>query len=428
VTPPAVLPHVVILGGGFGGLYAARALRRAPLRLTLVDRRNHHLFQPLLYQVATAALNPSDIAVPIRRVLRRQKNATVLLGEATAVDVAGRRVVLADGELPYDYLVIATGAAHSYFGHDDWSPYAPGLKTIEDALEIRRRILLAFEAAERDPDPETRRAWLSFVVIGGGPTGVELAGALAEIARLILRTDFRSIDPASARVALIEAGPRILPAFAPALSEEAARELAGLGVEVITGAAATSVDATGVSLGERRLQARNVLWAAGVAASPIAGSLGIALDRAGRVPVAPDLTLPGHPEVFVIGDLAALRQDGKPVPGVAPAAKQMGRHAARNILRAVRGLPHAPFRYRDAGSLATIGRAAAVAEFGRLKLSGFIAWLAWLLVHIYFLIGFRNRLLVMLQWAWLYLRHDSGARLITGEVGPVSGRAPPGRR
>ena len=428
MTPPAVLPHVVILGGGFGGLYAARALRRAPLRLTLVDRRNHHLFQPLLYQVATAALNPSDIAVPIRRVLRRQKNATVLLGEATAVDVAGRRVVLADGELPYDYLVIATGAAHSYFGHDDWSPYAPGLKTIEDALEIRRRILLAFEAAERDPDPETRRAWLSFVVIGGGPTGVELAGALADIARLILRTDFRSIDPASARVALIEAGPRILPAFAPALSEEAARELAGLGVEVITGAAATSVDATGVSLGERRLQARNVLWAAGVAASPIAGSLGIALDRAGRVPVAPDLTLPGHPEVFVIGDLAALRQDGKPVPGVAPAAKQMGRHAARNILRAVRGLPHVPFRYRDAGSLATIGRAAAVAEFGRLKLSGFIAWLAWLLVHIYFLIGFRNRLLVMLQWAWLYLRHDSGARLITGEVGPVSGRAPPGRR
>ncbi|OLD66330.1 MAG: FAD-dependent oxidoreductase [Acidobacteria bacterium 13_1_40CM_2_68_5] len=417
-----------MLGGGFGGLDAARALRRAPLRLTLVDRRNHHLFQPLLYQVATAALNPSDIAVPIRRVLRRQENATVLLGEATAVDVAGRRVVLADGEVPYDYLVIATGASHSYFGHDDWSPFAPGLKTIEDALEIRRRILLAFEAAERDPDPGARRAWLSFVVIGGGPTGVELAGALADIARLILRTDFRSIDPASARVALIEAGPRILPAFAPALSEEAARELAELGVEVITGTAATSIDATGVSLGERRLQARNVLWAAGVAASPIAGSLGIPLDRAGRVPVAPDLTLPGHPEVFVIGDLAALRQNGKPVPGVAPAAKQMGRHAARNILRAVRGLPHAPFRYRDAGSLATIGRAAAVAEFGRLKLSGFIAWLAWLLVHIYFLIGFRNRLLVMLQWAWLYLRHDSGARLITGEVASVLGRAPPGRR
>ncbi len=428
MTPPPVLPRVVILGGGFGGLDAARALRRAPLRLTLVDRRNHHLFQPLLYQVATAALNPSDIAVPIRRVLRRQENATVLLGEATAVDVAGRRVVLADGEVPYDYLVIATGASHSYFGHDDWSPFAPGLKTIEDALEIRRRILLAFEAAERDPDPGARRAWLSFVVIGGGPTGVELAGALADIARLILRTDFRSIDPASARVALIEAGPRILPAFAPALSEEAARELAELGVEVITGTAATSIDATGVSLGERRLQARNVLWAAGVAASPIAGSLGIPLDRAGRVPVAPDLTLPGHPEVFVIGDLAALRQNGKPVPGVAPAAKQMGRHAARNILRAVRGLPHAPFRYRDAGSLATIGRAAAVAEFGRLKLSGFIAWLAWLLVHIYFLIGFRNRLLVMLQWAWLYLRHDSGARLITGEVASVLGRAPPGRR
>ena len=403
-------PRVVILGGGFGGLYAARALRRAPLRLTLVDRRNHHLFQPLLYQVATAALNPSDIAVPIRRILRRQANATVLLGEATAVDLPGRRVVLADGEVPYDYR------------------FAPGLKTIEDALEIRRRILLAFEAAEREPDPGTRRTWLTFVVIGGGPTGVELAGALGEIARLILKTDFRSIDPASARVVLVEAGPRILPAFAPALSEEAARELAGLGVEVITGSAATSIDAGGVSLGTRRLDARNVLWAAGVAASSIAGSLGVPLDRAGRVPVAPDLTLPGHPEVFVIGDLAALRQDGKPVPGVAPAAKQMGRHAARNILRAVRGLPHAPFRYRDAGSLATIGRAAAVAEFGRIKLSGFIAWLAWMLIHIYFLIGFRNRLLVMLQWTWLYLRHDSGARLITGDIGTAGGRAPTGRR
>ncbi len=343
---PGHQPRVVILGGGFGGLYAARALRRAPLRLTLVDRRNHHLFQPLLYQVATAALNPSDIAVPIRRVLRRQENATVLLGEATVVDVAGRRVILSDGELPYDYLVVATGATHSYFGHDDWS----------------------------------------------------------------------------------EAGPRILPAFAPSLSAEAARELARLGVEVITGIAATSIDATGVSLGERRLDARNVLWAAGVAASPIARSLGIPLDRAGRVPVAPDLTLPGHPEVFVIGDLAALRQAGKPVPGVAPAAKQMGRHAARNILRAVRGLPYAPFRYRDAGSLATIGRAAAVAEFGRLRLSGFIAWLAWLLVHIYFLIGFRNRLLVMLQWAWLYLRHDSGARLITGEVRVEPWGGDPGNR
>ena len=398
------------------------------MRVTLVDRRNHHLFQPLLYQVATAGLNPSDIARPIRSVLADQDNAEVLLAEVVGIDRGARKVVLADGEIGYDYLILATGATHSYFGHDAWAAHAPGLKSIEDALEIRRRTLLAFEAAEREPDPGRRRTGLTFVVIGGGPTGVELAGALGEIARRVLKADFRSIDPASARVILIEAGPRILPAFAPSLSAEAARELARLGVEVITGIAATSIDATGVSLGERRLDARNVLWAAGVAASPIARSLGIPLDRAGRVPVAPDLTLPGHPEVFVIGDLAALRQAGKPVPGVAPAAKQMGRHAARNILRAVRGLPYAPFRYRDAGSLATIGRAAAVAEFGRLRLSGFIAWLAWLLVHIYFLIGFRNRLLVMLQWAWLYLRHDSGARLITGEVRVEPWGGDPGNR
>jgi len=418
----------VILGGGFGGLYAARALRCAPVRLTLVDRRNHHLFQPLLYQVATAALNPSDIAVPIRRVLRRQENATVLLGEATAVDLAARKVILADGEVPYDYLVVATGATHSYFGHDDWARFAPGLKTIEDALEMRRRILLAFEAAERETDPARRSAWLTFVVIGGGPTGVELAGALAEIARRILSTDFRGIDPASARVVLLEAGPRILGAFDPVMSERATRELRVLGVEVITAAAATEIDALGVSAGARRLSARNVLWAAGVAASPIGRSLGVPLDRSGRVPVAPDLTLPGHAEVFVIGDLAALRQDGRTVPGVAPAAKQMGRHAARGIRRALRGLPGEPFHYRDAGMLATVGRAAAVAEFGRFRLSGFLAWLFWLVVHIYFLIGFRNRLLVVLQWAWLYLRQESGARLITGETGAsFGGDAPRGR-
>jgi NADH dehydrogenase len=428
MADPQSPPRVVILGGGFGGLYAARALRRAPLRLTVIDRRNHHLFQPLLYQVATAALNPSDIAVPIRRILRRQENATVILGEATAIDVAARKVILADGEVPYDFLIVATGAAHSYFGHDDWEPFAPGLKTIEDALAIRRRILLAFEAAERETDPEARRAFLTFVVVGGGPTGVELAGAVAEIGRHILRRDFRSIDPASARVVLVEAGPRILGTFDARLSEKARRALERLGSEVVTGSPVTSIDATGVVLGGRRITSRNVLWAAGVAASPIAKSLGAPLDRAGRVPVAPDLTLPGHPEIFVIGDLATLQQDGRPIPGVAPAATQMGRHTARNILRTLRGLPYEPFRYHDAGSLATIGRAAAVAQFGRVLLSGLLAWMAWLLIHIYFLIGFRNRILVMLQWAWLYLRYDSGARLITGETGSLLDRGTASRR
>jgi len=430
MTTQSAPPRVVILGGGFGGLYAARALRRARARVTLVDRRNHHVFQPLLYQVATAALNPSDIAVPIRHILSRQANVEVILGEAASVDVAGRRVILTDGEIPYDYLIVATGATHSYFGRDEWAPFAPGLKTIDDALEIRRRILLAFEAAERETDRDRRAAWLTFVIVGGGPTGVELAGAIAEIARRILREDFRRIDPRSARVLLAEAGPRLLPAFDAGLAEKTERSLRALGVEVLTGSPVTAIDATGVSIGERRVAARIVLWAAGVAASPLARSLGAPLDRAGRVPVAPDLTLPGHPEVFVIGDLAALRQDGRPVPGVAPAAKQMGRQTARNILRALRGLPYRPFRYRDAGSLATIGRAAAVADFGRIRLWGLPAWLAWLVIHIYFLIGFRNRLLVILQWAWLYLRCESGARLITGEVASIprrdgAGRPPP---
>jgi NADH dehydrogenase len=430
MTTQSAPPRVVILGGGFGGLYAARALRRARARVTLVDRRNHHVFQPLLYQVATAALNPSDIAVPIRHILSRQANVEVILGEAASVDVAGRRVILTDGEIPYDYLIVATGATHSYFGRDEWAPFAPGLKTIDDALEIRRRILLAFEAAERETDRDRRAAWLTFVIVGGGPTGVELAGAIAEIARRILREDFRRIDPRSARVLLAEAGPRLLPAFDAGLAEKTGRSLRALGVEVLTGSPVTAIDATGVSIGERRVAARIVLWAAGVAASPLARSLGAPLDRAGRVPVAPDLTLPGHPEVFVIGDLAALRQDGRPVPGVAPAAKQMGRQTARNILRALRGLPYRPFRYRDAGSLATIGRAAAVADFGRIRLWGLPAWLAWLVIHIYFLIGFRNRLLVILQWAWLYLRCESGARLITGEVASIprrdgAGRHPP---
>jgi NADH dehydrogenase len=414
-------PHVVIIGGGFGGLSAAKALRKAPLRLTLLDRRNHHLFQPLLYQVATAALNASDIAVPIRSILRTQKNATVLMGEADSIDVAKRRVVLTDGELSYDYLVIATGATHSYFGHDEWAPYAAGLKTIEDAIEIRRRMLLAFERAEREPDPERQRDWLTFVIVGGGPTGVELAGALAEVAHHALARDFRAIDPTRSRILLIEGGPRILPPFPPELSEKALEQLKGLGVEVRCGAVATGIDAEGVFIGSERIKARTVLWAAGVAASPLARSLGVPLDRAGRVLVTPELTVPGHPEVFVIGDLASLQQDGKPLPGVAPTAMQEGRHTAENLRRAIRGEPLQPFRYHDKGSLAVIGRGAGVAAFSKSNWSGLIAWWAWLLVHIFYLIGFRNRVLVLLEWAWAYLTWQRGARLITGGQKSTSG-------
>ena len=403
----------MILGGGFAGLNAARALRREPVEVVLIDRRNHHLFQPLLYQVATAALNPSDIAQPIRKILRTQRNAGVALAEARAIDPARKVVTLADGELPFDFLVVATGATHSYFGHPEWERHAPGLKTLEDALAIRRRVLLAYEAAERETDEARQSAWLTFVVVGGGPTGVELAGALAEIARQGLRDDFRRIDPRRARVILIEAGPRILPGFPERLSHSAVAQLARLGAEVLTGSAVTSIDPEGVTLGERRVAARTVLWAAGVAASPIARSLGVSLDRTGRVPVAPDLSLPGSPNIFVVGDLAALQQDGRPVPGVAPAAIQEGSHAARNIARILRGKPTLPFRYHDKGSLATIGRASAVADFGRLRLSGPIAWLAWLLVHIFFLIGFRNRLRVLFEWVWAYWTYDRGARLIT---------------
>jgi NADH dehydrogenase len=422
--PPPERPHVVILGGGFGGLYATRALRRAPVRVTLVDRRNHHLFQPLLYQVATAALNPSDIATPIRRVVRRQRNAEVVLAAATAIDVPGKRVLLSDGELRFDRLIVATGATHSYFGHDEWEKLAPGLKSIEDALEIRRRVLLAFEAAERDPVPERRSQWMTFVVVGAGPTGVELAGALAEISRQVLKRDFRHIDPGAARVLLIEAGPRLLPVYSPASSEAARRQLEQLGAEVHAGKPVTAIDEEGVTLGQERIGARTVLWAAGVRASPLAASLGVPLDRAGRVRVEPDLTIPGCPSIFVIGDLAALEEAGKPVPGVAPAAMQEGRHAARNILRSLRGQPHQPFHYLDKGSLATIGRAAAVAEIRGLRLSGFIAWLAWLGIHILFLIGFRNRFLVLAEWAWVYLRNERGARLITGSPGAL---LPPAR-
>src|SRR5512135_3276953 len=348
-----LLPRVVIVGGGFAGLAAARELAAAPVRLTVIDRRNHHLFQPLLYQVATAALNPSDIASPIRRILRGQENVEVVLAEATAVDVAARAVVLADGSVPYDYLIVATGATHSYFGHDDWARFAPGLKTIEDALDIRRRVLFAFEAAEREPDPDRRRAWLTFVIVGAGPTGVEMAGALREIARHALARDFRHIDPTQARVILLEGAPRVLPVYVESLSEQARRQLAGLGVEVRTGQMVTAIDAEGVGIGPERIAAGTVIWAAGVAASPMARSLGVPLDRAGSVQVEPDLTIPGHGEVAVIGDLASLSQDGHPVPGVAPAAIQEARHAARNVVRMIQGQPRLPFRYRDKGSLAT---------------------------------------------------------------------------
>jgi NADH dehydrogenase len=405
-------PHVVVVGGGFGGLSAARALAGAAVDITLVDRRNHHVFQPLLYQVATAGLSAPDIAAPIRRILCKQPNVTVLLGEAVSVDVGAKRLVLDEGALGYDFLVLAAGATHSYFGHDEWQRHAPGLKTIEDALDIRRRILLAFEEAEREDDPDRRREWLTFVVIGAGPTGVELAGAVAEIARHTLAGEFRRIDPRASRVVLLEGADRVLPPYPPELSQKAARQLETLGVQVRTRTLVTAVDANGVRLGEERLEARTVLWAAGVAASPLGRSLGAPLDRAGRVKVEPDLTIAGHPEVFIVGDLASLAQDGRPIPGVAPAANQMGRHAARNILRALRGLPRESFRYVDKGSLATIGRRAAVADFGRLKLSGFPAWIAWLGIHILFLIGFRNRFVVMFEWAWAYLTYQRSARLI----------------
>ena len=409
------MPHIVIIGGGFGGLYTARGIARVPADVTVVDRHNYHLFQPLLYQVATAALNPSDIAAPIRAVLRRQENVSVILGEATEIDVANKRVRLADGELSYDFLVVATGATHSYFGHPEWERDAPGLKTIDDALEIRRRVLLAFEAAERETDPDVQRTWLTFVVIGAGPTGVELAGALSEIARHTMVRDFRNIRPDSARVILVEGQDRVLPPYPPDLSEKARQQLVDLGVEVMTSAIVTEIHAHEVRIGDLVIPTRTVLWGAGVQASPLARSLGVPLDRAGRVLVEPDLTIPGHPEVFVIGDLAAVRQyDGSFVPGVAPAAIQAGQHTALNLERAVAGQPLRAFKYRDKGSLATIGRAAAVAEFGNTHFGGFLAWMAWLVIHIFFLIGFRNRFLVITQWAWAYLTYQRGARLITG--------------
>ncbi len=419
---------MVVIGGGFAGLEAARALGRAPVRVTLVDRRNHHLFQPLLYQVATAALSPAEIAAPIRGVLRRQRNVEVVLGEAAEVDSEGRAVILTNGErLPYDYAVIATGATHHYFGHDEWAPLAPGLKTVEDALEIRRRFFLAFEAAERSDDPETRAALLTFVVVGAGPTGVELAGAMAEIARHSLPRDFRRIDTRSARILLLEGLPRVLPGYPEELSARARRDLERLGVEVRTGSLVTRVEPGGVCLGEERVRARNVVWAAGVQASPLGRTLGGERDRAGRLRVEPDLSLPGRSELFVAGDLALSQgQGGDPLPGLAPVAQQQGRHAARMIVADLRGEPRRPFHYRDRGVMATIGRGKAVAVLGQgWRVAGPLAWLAWLLVHIASLIGFRNRLLVLIQWAWAYLTWRRGAWLITGRVG--SELAPPDR-
>jgi NADH dehydrogenase len=408
-----VTDRVLILGCGFGGLWAAQALRKAPVEVTVVDRTNHHLFSPLLYQVATAGLSAPAIAAPIRHVLAGQKNTTVLMGEVRNIDVHRKQVMLEDGmPLPYDYLIVATGAMHSYFGNDAWAPYAPGLKTLEDAFEIRSRVLLAFERAERETDAAKRAAWLTFVVVGAGATGVELAGTLAEIARHTLKGEFRRYDPRNARIILVEASDRVLPPYPRVLSDKARRQLERLGVTVFLEKKITGVDAEGVWMGQERIVAKTVLWAAGVASSPLGRSLGAPLDRAGRVLVEPDLSVPGHPEIFVVGDLAAVQG----VPGIAPAAKQMGRHAALNVLATLKGKKRIPFRYRDYGQLATIGRNAAVADFGRVRLSGYPAWLVWLVAHIYFLINFRNRIVVMLDWAWAYWTFNRYARVITKDI------------
>jgi NADH dehydrogenase len=412
----STLPHVLILGCGFGGLFAAQALRKAPVRITVLDRTNHHLFQPLLYQVATAGLSAPAVAAPIRQILSAQANTTVLCGEAIRVDTPRRVVVLEDGsELAYDHLIVATGATHSYFGNDAWRVHAPGLKTLEDAFLIRRRVLLAFEHAERESDPVKRAPWLTFVVIGGGATGVEMAGTLAEIARHTLRGEFRNFDPRNARVVLVEGTERVLPALPADLSEKARRQLERLGVTVWAGRRVTDIDAQGVQLGNERLEARTVIWAAGVAASPLGASLGVPLDRAGRVIVGPDLSIPGHPEVRVIGDLASITSHEPPVPGVSPAAKQMGRYVAKSIVSHLRGTQTKPFRYVDYGVLATIGRNSAVAVIGKMKLSGYFAWLVWLVAHIFFLIGFRNRIVVLLDWGWAYWTFHRYARIVIGD-------------
>jgi NADH dehydrogenase len=415
-APDEVPPHVVIVGAGFGGLSAAVALSRTPVRVTVIDERNYHLFQPLLYQVATAGLSPADIAAPIRAILSRQRNARVLLGRVLGIDPSRRVVLLHDREVPYDDLVVATGARHAYFGHDDWAVVAPGLKNIDDATRLRRQILLAFEYAENETNPEEQHRLMTFVVVGGGATGVEMAGAIAELARVALARDFRSIDTKMSRIILVEAGPRLLPAFPERLSSVAAQSLQKLGVEVRLGESVTGCDATGVTLGDKRLDCRTVVWAAGVMASPAAQWLSAEHDRAGRVIVGDDLTVPGHPEIFVIGDTAHVRDTAdKPLPGVAPVAKQQGKYVAKVLKMRLRGRPKLPpFRYVNLGNLATIGRSAAVVDFGRVKLTGRIAWLVWSVAHIYFLIGFHNRFAVALDWLWSYVTFQRGARLITG--------------
>jgi NADH dehydrogenase len=418
------MPHrVVIVGGGFGGLYAAKRLGMAPFAVTLIDRRNFHLFQPLLYQVATGALSPGEVASPLRYILRKHRNTEVLMAEATDLDTVNRRVILSDGEVPYDDLILATGSTHHYFGNDQWAAVAPGLKTVEDATEIRRRVLLAFERAEREPDPEKRRAWLNFVIVGGGPTGVELAGALGEIANDTLRHDFRHIDPTESQIQLIEGDQRLLPAFPPDLSAKAEKQLIALKVRPRTAARVTSIDSEGVTIhtdgGDQRIPTHTVLWAAGVKVSPLAKLLaertGAAMDRGGRIIMQPDLTVPGHPEIHVVGDLANYsHQTGQPLPGVAPVAMQEGKYAANHIRARLRGQTLPPFHYFDKGNLATIGRNRAVGQIGRLHLSGFPAWLVWLFVHLMYLVEFENRLLVLVEWVYNYITRNRGARLITG--------------
>ena len=408
-------PRVVIIGGGFGGILAARALKRANVDITLIDRTNHHTFQPLLYQVATAALAPSDITAPIRWILRSQKNTEVLMAEAREIDTS-RRVVRIDDELrelPYDYLIVAPGSRHSYFGHDEWEPYAPGLKAVEDASEIRRRFLLAYEIAEKTEDPKARDEYLTFVIVGGGPTGVELAGAIPFIAKKALASEFRRVDTRRTRVVLVEAGPRILPSFPEDLAAHAARDLTDLGVEVRVNSLVTKVEPDGVRVGEEKIRARTAFWAAGNKASPLGGFLGAPMDNAGRVKVNPDLSVPGHPEIFAIGDLATFQQDGRLVPWVAPAAMQQGRFAAKSIIRDLRRQPREKFHYFNKGDLATIGRSRAIADFGRVKFTGRLAWFLWLFVHIMYLVGFRNRIVVFIEWAYAYFTYQAGVRLIT---------------
>jgi len=410
-------PHVIIIGGGFAGLDAARVFAGAAVRVTLLDRHNHHVFQPLLYQVATAALSPGDIASPIRWILRHQQNIEVFLADVTSIDPASRTVTTDGGTLSYDFLIVATGASHAYFGHEEWEPRAPGLKTLDDALEMRRRVLLAFEAAEREPDAAAQRRLLTFVIVGGGPTGVELAGALAEIARRTLQGNFRHIRPESARILLIEGGPSVLPAFPEKLRAAAHASLVKLGVEVRTGVVVTGVDNDGVTAAGERISAQTILWAAGVAASPLAKSLGVPLDRAGRAAPQLTLNLAAHPEIFLAGDICAFVQDGKPLPGVAQVAKQEGAHAAKNILRAIRGEALEPFRYVNYGNVATIGRGSAVVDVGGVRVSGWFAWVFWLFLHIFWLIGFRNRIVVLTEWAWAYVTFQRRIRLITGTSG-----------